>query len=184
MIIVPASLAGDTAGRCFVIFYRNRQGLFIKAKNHNKMDYEKKYKEALERARKYMDDGYTVLMPDLFPELRESEDDKMIDEIINTVTGYHPTHSTKEINEMVAWLKKQKKPTFISDLSPDDKGEPGENGILENQKEQKPVEWRDRLKDEIKHLKIDVYDQSHQFDMGARSSLTFLESFIDTLTEK
>lgn len=27
MIIVPASLAGDTAGRWFVIFSRNRQGL-------------------------------------------------------------------------------------------------------------------------------------------------------------
>jgi hypothetical protein len=42
----------------------------------------------------------------------------------------------------------------------------------------------EKLKDEIKHLKIDVYDEAHQFDLGARSSLTFLESFIDTLTEK
>lgn len=42
----------------------------------------------------------------------------------------------------------------------------------------------EKLKDEIKHLKIDVYDQSHQFDLGARSSLTFLESFIDSLTQE
>jgi hypothetical protein len=55
---------------------------------------------------------------------------------------------------------------------------------LKESDKQKPAEWRDRLKDEIKHLKIDVYDEAHQFDLGARSSLTFLESFIDTLTEK
>lgn len=41
-----------------------------------------------------------------------------------------------------------------------------------------------RLKDEIKHLKIDVYDEAHQFDLGARSSLTFLESFIDSLQQE
>ena len=42
----------------------------------------------------------------------------------------------------------------------------------------------DRLKDEIKYLKIDVYDEAHQFDLGARSSLTFLESFIDSLQQE
>lgn len=38
----------------------------------------------------------------------------------------------------------------------------------------------DVLKDEIKHLKIDTYDESNQFDLGARSCLGFLEYFIDT----
>lgn len=42
----------------------------------------------------------------------------------------------------------------------------------------------DSIKDEIKHLKIDVYDESHQFDLGARCSLTFLESFIDSLQQE
>ena len=42
----------------------------------------------------------------------------------------------------------------------------------------------EKLKDEIKHLKIDVYDEAHQFDLGARSSLTFLESFIDSLQQE
>lgn len=42
----------------------------------------------------------------------------------------------------------------------------------------------DRLRAEIKHLKIDVYDEAHQFDIGARSSLTFLESFIDSLQQE
>lgn len=42
----------------------------------------------------------------------------------------------------------------------------------------------EKLKDEIKHLKIDVYDEAHQFDLGARCSLTFLESFIDSLQQE
>lgn len=42
----------------------------------------------------------------------------------------------------------------------------------------------EKLKDEIKHLKIDVYDEAHQFDLGARSSLTFLESVIDSLQQE
>jgi hypothetical protein len=42
----------------------------------------------------------------------------------------------------------------------------------------------ERLKTEIRHLKIDVYDEAHQFDIGARSSLTFLESFIDSLQQE
>lgn len=37
----------------------------------------------------------------------------------------------------------------------------------------------DLLKDEIKHLKIDIYDETNQFDLGARSCLGFLEYFID-----
>lgn len=35
------------------------------------------YDEALVKAKKYMKDGYTVLMPDLFPELKETEDERM-----------------------------------------------------------------------------------------------------------
>lgn len=35
------------------------------------------YDEALEKAKKYMAEGYTVLIPDLFPELKETEDERM-----------------------------------------------------------------------------------------------------------
>lgn len=37
-----------------------------------------------------------------------SEDEEIINEIINTVTGNHPMHSSKEIQRMVDWLKQQK----------------------------------------------------------------------------
>ena len=42
----------------------------------------------------------------------------------------------------------------------------------------------EKLKDEIKHLKVDVYDEAHQFDLGARNSLSSLESFIDSLPQE
>lgn len=35
----------------------------------------------------------------------ESKDEKVINEIINTVKGNHPTHSSKEIQKMVDWLE-------------------------------------------------------------------------------
>lgn len=35
----------------------------------------------------------------------ESEDEKVINEIINTIKGNHPTHSSKEIQKMVDWLE-------------------------------------------------------------------------------
>jgi len=125
------------------------------------MDYEKAYKEALN----WMRGIYPTLAGSdkedaehYFPELKESDNERIRKEIIHYIL-YKASGISAEQEH--AWIS-----------------------YLEKQKEQKPAEWRDRLKDEIKHLKIDVYDQSHQFDLGARSSLTFLESFIDTLTEK
>lgn len=42
----------------------------------------------------------------------------------------------------------------------------------------------EKLKAKIKHLKLDVYDEAHQFDLGARSSLAYLEDFIDSLQQE
>ena len=83
------------------------------------MDYEKKYNEALERARKYMDDGYTVLMPDLVPDLRESEDErirKAIEDIIHVyektqgewIAGYDIDTLVVHLRDAFAYLEKQK----------------------------------------------------------------------------
>ena len=79
------------------------------------MNYEQKYKDALDAAKHIYNNmrsgGNFGGMEDLeviFPELRESEDERMINEIIHTVTGYHPIHTTEEIDSMVAYLEKQK----------------------------------------------------------------------------
>ena len=45
----------------------------------------KAYDEALEKAKKYIEKGYTVLMSDLFTELRESEDERIRKALIEGV---------------------------------------------------------------------------------------------------
>ena len=66
------------------------------------MDYKKKYDEALERARKYMALGYYTLMPEIFPELAESEDERIRKEIRDFLIDLE----CKE--EWVTYLEKQK----------------------------------------------------------------------------
>ena len=75
------------------------------------MNYEKAYKEALERA-KYclttdMDNSGHWAVNHIFPELAESEDEKMIGRIIEALQRYMPTDELLEEQEMVSWLEKQ-----------------------------------------------------------------------------
>ena len=87
------------------------------------MDYEKKYKEALERAKRFKEDPQSVfyeftpkegqgIEDYIFPELEESEDEKVRKEIIdycherlNTTYGALPNIET--IKRWLAWLEKQ-----------------------------------------------------------------------------
>ena len=77
--------------------------------------YEKKYKEALERARK-INSGEGVEAPSgwtvcevIFPELRECEDEKIIKAIIAHIKDmhYYDTYYDVTPDEMIAWLEKQ-----------------------------------------------------------------------------
>ena len=70
----------------------------------------KAYDEALEKAKKYMNDGYTVLMPDLFPELKDNEDKRIINQLIDLIQntgGVVPIPNNKD--ELLDYLEKQKK---------------------------------------------------------------------------
>ena len=83
------------------------------------MDYEKKYKEALEIARQFSEhplrEDSSTIVKYIFPELKESEDvDKKIrEEIIATIHLYYGKPLEDEAKEMIAWLEKQgeKNPT-------------------------------------------------------------------------
>ena len=75
-------------------------------------DYEKAYKEALERAKDFMNGEvhYELKMGEnimcwIFPELRESEDERIRKEIIDYITYVADTRSNKK--EWLAWLEKQ-----------------------------------------------------------------------------
>lgn len=75
------------------------------------MNYEQKYKEALERARDLMTnqnppafDKHLIEM--VFPELKESDDERKMKELCKAIWTYIPY---EEAQEYIAWLEKQKK---------------------------------------------------------------------------
>ena len=74
------------------------------------MDYEKKYKNALEWARQVMN-GETGFIrkevEEVFPELKESEDERIKEKIIATIHLYYGEPLEDEAKEMIAWLEKQ-----------------------------------------------------------------------------
>ena len=82
------------------------------------MNYEKKYKEALEIARK-INSGEGVPAPDgwticevIFPELKESEDEKIRKTIIRFFVDNYPNETemydgTVTVGDVIAWLEKQ-----------------------------------------------------------------------------
>ena len=93
------------------------------------MDYEKKYKEALEEARRYMDAGssdLTYVLPEIFPELAESDDErirKALCEFMHDTLGDEFDDYNFSKQEALAYLEKQK--------------------------EQKPVEWSEEKIDKV-----------------------------------
>ena len=80
------------------------------------MDYEKKYKEALEKAHQLC--AYPTTKPfisdlqDIFPELKESEDEKARKGIIDYVTLYKDSLVEEEYKSWIVWLEKQGEPSI------------------------------------------------------------------------
>jgi hypothetical protein len=84
------------------------------------MDYEKKYNEALERARKIHSEivnneviGFPGQIETIFPELRESEDERIRKKCIELIkrvipSGDSRSQESKEILDCIAYLEKQK----------------------------------------------------------------------------
>ena len=79
------------------------------------MDYKKNYEDALETARK-LNSGEGVASPPgwtvcevIFPELKESEDEKIIKAIIAHIKDmrYYDNYYDVTPDEMIAWLEKQ-----------------------------------------------------------------------------
>lgn len=83
-------------------------------KNNKTMDYEKAYKEALERAREITKVSRGIVFKNIesvcetiFPELRESEDEKIRKELIRYLP-YCDDISKDTKEKWIAWLEKQK----------------------------------------------------------------------------
>lgn len=74
------------------------------------MDYEKKYKDALEKVRRLLKDQEIALharekLANVFPELKESEDERIRKAIISYIS--HGQHCGVSNANMIAWLEKQ-----------------------------------------------------------------------------
>ena len=64
----------------------------------------KAYDEAIERTKKLYSNE---IAEEIFPELKESEDEKIRKEIISILRNTYWTSNRNRFNELVAWLKKQ-----------------------------------------------------------------------------
>ena len=88
------------------------------------MDYEKKYKDALSRAKELCDvaDMFTITIHDIitiFPELQESEDERIRKEIIDFLGLPHPQFVGKRDHEKwIAWLEKQGEQKSVDKAEP------------------------------------------------------------------
>lgn len=76
------------------------------------MDYEKAYKDALERAKKLYEQGtITESLSYVFPELKESEDEKIRKRLICGMNALKAnrkeTFAAIPIDDCIAWLEKQ-----------------------------------------------------------------------------
>lgn len=85
------------------------------------MNYKKKYEEALERAKEIHAEKRAQpfdVMTKIFPEIKESEDERIKKNIIATIHLYYGEPLEEEAKEMIAWLEKQ------GEQKPADKVEP------------------------------------------------------------
>ena len=73
----------------------------------------KAYDEAIERAKKWQNESNinkidNRIIEEIFPELKESEDEKIRKEIISILRNAYWTSNKNRFNELVAWLEKQR----------------------------------------------------------------------------
>ena len=129
------------------------------------MDYEKKYKEALERAKQFSEKPYLEdskgIVDYIFPELKESEDKKILRSLKAVVKEYDmwPERGLS-MNDVLTWLEKQ------GEQKPAEWSEEDENLLklsLENLTELKDrfgeeygkvgdcIVWHESIKDRIQH---------------------------------
>jgi len=83
------------------------------------MDYEKKYNDALNLAKSYYGNGCNEFLDTIFPELSESEDERIRREIIDFICqkidrGSVTKEQREKSNSWLAYLEKQKEPENTS----------------------------------------------------------------------
>lgn len=79
------------------------------------MDYKEKYNAALERAKAFELPEYKNIMASVFPELKESENERIRDSLINFLKSpfVHENITDEKVAPWIAWLEKQGKKQSI-----------------------------------------------------------------------
>lgn len=114
------------------------------------MNYKEKYEQALERAKDML--AYKEVrqedMEYLFPELKESEDERIRKTLIEYIKGIKSWNYFLGISkgQMIAWLEKQKKQKHFSDFNADDWYVSKVDGKIHNAKFIKFIEKQDEEK--------------------------------------
>jgi len=128
------------------------------------IDYEKKYKEALEKARRIKDGkdnwGYcdlteiTPALEEVFPELRESEDDRVIRTLYHLAKDHDWLNGATK-DEVFAWLVKCKNSLHISETCKENA-----NSFIDESEDEKMLwEFNDYLCEEIECRTNDLRDE-------------------------
>ena len=85
------------------------------------MNYEQKYKEALEKARKKIENSRNIEMvsfiEDAFSELKESKDEKIKKELIKWMNGF-PDEIWRFLykKDIIAWFEKHDENTLVEEI--------------------------------------------------------------------
>lgn len=128
------------------------------------MDYEKKYKEVLKQIKECTPDenGFITIYPqEIFPELKESEDERIRKRIIHALHG--DVLEMSEIKEAITWLEKQgDKDKLIEELG-EYKAKYIQEVLQKHLEEQKPVEWSEE-DDKIRRALIRFHKSTIDID--------------------
>ena len=154
------------------------------------MDYEKVYKEALERAReryeKVPDSILGLNLVGIFPELAESEDDKIGKDIIRILKGELRYTSKENIDKYIAWLEKQKDTNVLIQEASEKAYTEGmrveTKHWLEKQGESNLIEEIKRRKELFLQEKEKAVSSSEKLSLGGR--IAMLEELLVFANEK
>lgn len=154
----------------------------------------KAYDKVIEILRKCETDKYGCIIgikpSDKFPELKESEDEKIRKEIIATIHLYYGEPLEDEAQEMIAWLEKQgEHANFRNKIQIGDKVTRNEAGILVNISQLNMVAKERKKQEEpqvyeTKDGKVITYSETDGYKVEQKSTDNEMKGILRTEYEK
>lgn len=148
------------------------------------MDYEKKYKEALEKARIWQshlydtnDKDYADELNYIFPELAESEDERIRKQILSFLKEFeHDHYRSLDFSTWTAWLEKQGEQNLIMANLP----QLGEKKTAKNIVEI----WKDMRLEVYQQVSGNRHEPNYSDDSTKMFSLNDIDEIIEKMSEQ